>query len=128
MTKDLLGIVFENFCLIRVICFEIEKHCGRWTCEKNDTASLFRSRGGINVDVFINPEKYIVHLPADKIIADTKVSREGIERYRQKIEKNEKINPLRVVKHPQKDVYAVLDGHNRYFALVEMGKKKSNAP
>jgi hypothetical protein len=40
---------------------------------------LMRGRGReINVDVFSNPEKYLVRLPIEKIIADTKVSREGV--------------------------------------------------
>ena len=29
----------------------------------------------INIDVFANPEKYLVRLPIDKIVADTKVDR-----------------------------------------------------
>jgi len=29
-----------------------------------------------------------------------------------------------VVKHPRKDLYAVLDGHHRYYAYLELGKKE----
>ena len=78
----------------------------------------------INIDVFANPEKYLVCLPMDKIVADTKVDPEAIEMYKKKIQKGEKIAPLIVVKHPKYDVYAVLDGHHRYYALLELGKKQ----
>jgi hypothetical protein len=78
----------------------------------------------INIDVFANPEKYLVRLPIDKIVADTKVDPEAIAMYKKKIENGEKIAPLIVIKHPKFDVYAVLDGHHRYYALLELGKKK----
>ena len=77
----------------------------------------------INIDVFANPEKYLIRLPIDKIVADTKVSREAINLYKQKIKNGEKLAPLIVVKHPKFDVYAVLDGHHRYYAYLELGKK-----
>jgi hypothetical protein len=78
----------------------------------------------INIDVFANPEKYLVCLPMDKIVADTKVDPEAIEMYKKKIQNGGKIAPLIVVKHPKYDVYAVLDGHHRYYALLELGKKQ----
>jgi hypothetical protein len=78
----------------------------------------------INIDVFANPEKYLLRLPINKIVADTKVSPEAIEMYKQKIKNGEKIAPIIVVKHPKFDVYAVLDGHHRYYAYLELGKKK----
>ena len=78
----------------------------------------------INIDVFANPEKYLVRLPIDKLVADTKVDPEAIEMYKKKIKNGEKIAPLIVVKHPKFDEYAVLDGHHRYYALLELGKKK----
>jgi uncharacterized ParB-like nuclease family protein len=80
----------------------------------------------INIDVFANPEKYLLRLPIDKIVADTKVSPEAIEMYKQKIKNGEKIAPITVIKHPKFDVYAVLDGHHRYYAFLELGKKKVN--
>ncbi len=83
-----------------------------------------RRRREINIDVFSNPEKYLTCLPIEKIVADTKVSVEAIELYKQKIRNGEKIPPIIVVKHPRFDVYAVLDGHHRYYACLEMGRKK----
>ena len=86
---------------------------------------LLRRRGQeINIDVFANPEKYLMCLPIEKIVADTKVSVEAIELYKQKIRNREKIPPIIVVKHPRFDVYAVLDGHHRYYACLEMGRKE----
>ena len=78
----------------------------------------------INIDVFVNPSKYLKRLPLERIVADTKVCRQGIERYKEKIINGENIPPIIVVKHPTKDVYAVLDGHHRYYAYVELGKKE----
>ena len=78
----------------------------------------------INVDVFINPNKYLKRLPLEKIVADTKITRQGVERYRQKILNEEEIDPIIVVKHPTRDLYAVLDGHHRYYAYLELGRKE----
>jgi ParB-like nuclease domain len=80
----------------------------------------------INIDVFANPEKYLIRLPISKIVADTKVDPEAIEMYKKKIENGEKIAPLIVIKHPKFDLYAVVDGHHRYYALLESGKKKAD--
>jgi len=95
---------------------------------KDDALSLIdrRKRGErpqFNPDVLVNPRKYARAIAIDKIIADTKVSREGVEYYKKKIEANESIEPIVVVKHPRLDVYAVLDGHHRYWACKELGKK-----
>lgn len=78
----------------------------------------------INIDVFQNPEKYLVWVPIEEIVADTKVSREGVEGYKQKIKNGEKIAPIIVVKHPKFKKYAVLDGHHRYYAYLELGKRE----
>ena len=78
----------------------------------------------INIDVFANPEKYLVRLPIEELVADTKVDPEAIEMYKKKIQNGEKIAPLIVIKHPKYDVYAVIDGHHRYYALLELGKKE----
>jgi hypothetical protein len=80
----------------------------------------------INIDVFANPEKYLICLPIEKLVADTKVDPQAIEMYKKKIQNGEKIAPLIVIKHPNLEVYAVLDGHHRYYALLEMSKKMVN--
>jgi hypothetical protein len=87
---------------------------------------LIKGEGEFNADVFVNPDKYSVSLPIQKIVADNKVSRQGVEIYKQKIINNEEISPVIVVKHPRKDLYAVLDGHHRFYAFLEMGKKEIN--
>ena len=93
---------------------------------KKDADNLLSNKGEVNVDVFLNPEKYAICLPINKIVADSKVSKEGVEDYKQKIKNKEKIKPIIVVKHPNKDKYAVLDGHHRYYAYLELGKKEVN--
>jgi hypothetical protein len=87
------------------------------------TRLLKRREQEINIDVFANPEKYLICLPIEKLVADTKVDPEAIEMYKKKLQNGEKIAPLIVLKHPRFDVYAVLDGHHRYYALLEMDKK-----
>ena len=65
-------------------------------------------------------------MPIEKLVADTKVDPEAIELYKKKIKNGEKIAPIIVIKHPRFDVYAVLDGHHRYYAYLESGKKMVN--
>ena len=89
-----------------------------------DFSDWINGKSEINADVFVYPNKHAICLPIDKLVADAKVSRQGIEIYKQKIAGNQKINPVIVVKHPRKDLYAVLDGHHRYYAYLEMGKKE----
>jgi hypothetical protein len=90
---------------------------------KYDLSTFFNGQSQINADVFIHPKKYAVCLPIDKLVADSKTSCQGIEFYKHKIQTHQKINPIIVVKHPRKDLYAVLDGHHRYYAYLELGKK-----
>jgi hypothetical protein len=89
---------------------------------RDDLFSLLNGKSEINADVFLNPDKYAVCLPIGKIVADSKVTRQGIENYKQRILQNEKVGPIIVVKHPRKDLYAVLDGHHRYYAYLEFGR------
>ena len=77
-----------------------------------------------NIDVFLHPSKYLRRLPLEEIVADTKVYRQGVERYKEKISNGESVPPIIVVKHPTREVYAVLDGHHRYYAYVELGRKE----
>ncbi len=91
---------------------------------KQDFSAWFKGQGEINPDVFANPNKYAVCLPIETVVADSKVSRLGVDIYKQKIAAGEKINPVIVVKHPRKDLYAVLDGHHRYYAYLELGYRE----
>jgi hypothetical protein len=91
---------------------------------RDDFFNLLNRKSEVNADVFLNPGKYVVRLPVGRIVADSKVSRRGIEIYKEKIAQNKKFSPIIVVKHPQKDLYAVLDGHHRYYAYLAMGRKE----
>jgi hypothetical protein len=75
----------------------------------------------IKLDIFVNPDKYAVCISTDKIVADPKVCAEGVKRYERQIDENKDIGTLIVVKHPRKDLYAVLDGHHKYHALKNKG-------
>ena len=91
---------------------------------KADVSGWFSGKGEINPDVFIHPSKYAICLPIEKLVADSKISRQGVEVYKRKIQKGDKINPIIVLKHPRKELYAVLDGHHRFYAFLELGKKE----
>jgi hypothetical protein len=86
--------------------------------------SYREQRTGVNLDVFSNPQRHLLCLPIERIVADTKVFPQAIEKYKQRIENGEKLSPVIVVKHPRYDVYAVLDGHHRYYAYLQLGWKE----
>jgi len=71
-------------------------------------------------DILINPGKYKESIKLEKIVAAPKVYSEGVDRYKRKISTCEDIGTIVVVKHPREDLYAVLDGHHRYWAKREM--------
>ena len=77
-------------------------------------------------DILINPEKYKEIIDVEKIVADSKVYPEGVERYKSKMERSEDIGTIVVVKHPKRNLYAVLDGHHRYWAVRYKGVKEMN--
>jgi hypothetical protein len=52
---------------------------------KADFSDLMSGKGTFNADVFTHPHKYIITLPLEKIVADSKVSRKGVESYKKKI-------------------------------------------
>lgn len=78
----------------------------------------------LNLDIFLYPEKYGRLLPIEKIVADTKVDPDGVKRYKEQLALGKQLRPIVVVKHPRKKVYAVVDGHHRFFAQVEYGTKE----
>ena len=91
---------------------------------KADFSGWMKGQGEFNADVFIHPAKYTVRLPIEELVADSKVARQGVDVYKQKILDNQKVNPIIVVKHPRRDLYAVLDGHHRYYAYLELGRRE----
>jgi len=72
------------------------------------------------INVFFNPDKHRVDINVKKIIADKKVYHKGVERYKNILKSGRDIGTIVVVKHPEKDLYTVLDGHHRFWALKEM--------
>ncbi len=78
----------------------------------------------VNFEIFRHPGSYMIWLPLSQIIADSKVSRQGIEHYKQRILRNEDTGPIILLKAPEKDSYVVLDGHHRFYAHLELGKEE----
>jgi len=77
----------------------------------------------LTLDIFLFPEKYSVPLPIDQIVADAKVDVDGVIRYKEQLAAGKQLRPIVVVKHPRKNLYAVVDGHHRFFAQIEFGQK-----
>ena len=87
------------------------------------TRNFDESLKKLNLDIFLCPEKYSTSLPIDKIVADTKVYPDGIKRYKEMLTVGKQLRPIVVVKHPHENLYAVVDGHHRFFAQLEYGRK-----
>lgn len=60
----------------------------------------------------------------DSIVSDGKVSEEGVERKRNMLRNGEYIGDVLVVKHPNSNVYAVLDGHHAFEAYKAEGVRE----
>jgi len=73
------------------------------------------SEGLSKLSILINREKYRESIEINKIVADSKVHQEGVEFYEHKVALGEEVGTLLVVKHPTEDLYAVLDGHHKYW-------------
>lgn len=58
-----------------------------------------------------------------EIVADKKVYGKGVENYKHSIKSGKDVGSIVVVKHPEKKMYAVLNGHHRYWAQKEMNIK-----
>ena len=70
------------------------------------------------IRAYTNPEKYKEYIPIEKIVVDEKVVDEGVARYEKIIESGEELKPIIIIKHPKEDIYAVLNGHHRFWAMV----------
>ena len=77
-----------------------------------------------NPEIIINPDKFRQKISIDKLVADPKVSHKGVKRYKEILTKGKDLGAIIVIKHPREDVYAVVDGHHRYYAQLESGIKE----
>ena len=75
------------------------------------------------IRAYTMPEKYAVELSISKIVCDDKIDPDYVKHL---IDKGSEtpIKPIVVVKHPKKEVYAVLDGHHRFWA-AKLSKAKT---
>jgi len=70
---------------------------------------------------FTNPRKYSEKIDVGKIVTVPKFQKKGVERYKEIILSGKPVRPIIVLKHPEQDLYAVLDGHHRFYACLELG-------
>ncbi|TET90563.1 MAG: hypothetical protein E3J35_05660 [Methanomassiliicoccales archaeon] len=73
------------------------------------------------IRAYASPDKYRTNLPVEKIVADEKIEERGVSHYQEFLEQRKELKPIIVIKHPKKDLYAVLDGHHRFWALKRTG-------
>jgi hypothetical protein len=71
------------------------------------------------LEALLYPEKYREDIPISQIVADPKVDVNGVARYKSQIQAGKSLRPIVVVKHPHTPLFAVIDGHHRFFAQFE---------
>jgi hypothetical protein len=74
------------------------------------------------LEALLYPEKYREELPTNQIVADPKIDINGVARYKTQLQAGKSLRPIVVVKHPHTSLYAVIDGHHRFFAQLESGQ------
>jgi hypothetical protein len=67
------------------------------------------------ISAYTMPEKYAVELPLNVIVCDEKIDPDYVKHLMVKGSET-LVKPIVVVKHPAKQLYAVLDGHHRFWA------------
>jgi len=75
----------------------------------------------------IKPEKHAEKIEIKKIVAAPKLHKPGVEKYKEQILAGKTIKPIVVLKHPHEELYAVLDGHHRFYAFLELGAQTIDA-
>lgn len=76
---------------------------------------------------FAHPQKYSVKVDIKKIVAAPKLHKKGVEKYKEIIQSGKSVRPIILLKHPHQDLYAVLDGHHRFYAYLELGNMTVDA-
>jgi hypothetical protein len=72
------------------------------------------------INAYSNPEKYAIEIPIDKIVSDEKIDEEYVKIISTSGTVSD-MRPIVVIKHPNKDLYAVLDGHHRLAVHRQVG-------
>ena len=78
------------------------------------------------IRAYTMPNKFAIDLPIDKIVSDENIDYEYVKKLAGKMDAS-KLTPIVVIKHPDKELYAVLDGHHRFKAARLRGLKKIKA-
>lgn len=73
----------------------------------------------------VTPKEWKAYVDMKKIVADSKVYPEGVKMYQDRIKRGEDIGTITLIKHPKEDLYAVLDGHHRFYAYSNMGIERT---
>ena len=77
------------------------------------------------IRAYTMPDKYAVDLPVESIVCDENVDDDYVQRLAEM--DVSKFTPIVVIKHPDKELYAVLDGHHRFKAARLNGLKTIKA-
>jgi len=77
------------------------------------------------IRAYTSPDKYAVDLHIEKIVCDENVDDDYVQRLAEM--DLSKLKPIIVIKHPHKELYAVLDGHHRFKATKLSGVKMIKA-
>ncbi|MCK5631651.1 ParB-like nuclease domain-containing protein [Candidatus Bathyarchaeota archaeon] len=80
-----------------------------------------RNNRQLKLDLILKPEKYQEWIDVKDIVADKKVYGKGVKEYIKAMKSGIDLRPIIVIKHPERELYAVLDGHHRYWAQKEVG-------
>ncbi|OGD59913.1 hypothetical protein A3K78_09350 [Candidatus Bathyarchaeota archaeon RBG_13_52_12] len=78
------------------------------------------------IRAYTMPDKFAVDLPIDKIVCDENIDYEYVQKLAGEMDAS-KLKPIVVIKHPNKELYAVLDGHHRFKAARLKGLNKIKA-
>ena len=80
-----------------------------------------RNNRQLKLDLILKPEKYQEWIDIKRIVADKKVYGKGVKDYLKAVKSGIDLRPIIVIRHPERELYAVLDGHHRYWAQKEAG-------
>ncbi len=77
------------------------------------------------IRAYATPDKYAIDIPVDKIVCDENIDNDYVQKLTE-VDASE-FTPIIVIKHPNKELYAVLDGHHRFKAARLNGLKTIKA-